>query len=204
MPPDQGIAALAGLIGQPLAQIGVMAIDWSAYLQAEALRLPYFSELLPATRTTATTTPTPAAAVRATLRQRLADAAPQERAAELTTWLQQAVAETLRLPELPDLQTGFSDMGMDSLMTIELRRHLVKALEQPLPSTIAFEYPSIELLRDYLLREVLAESAPAAAVEVTPAPVAVLAETPDPDDLEALSDAELDALVEQELARLDD
>jgi acyl transferase domain-containing protein/phospholipid N-methyltransferase len=204
MPPDQGIAALAGLIGQPLAQVGVMAIDWGAYLQAEAMRLPYFSELLPAARAVTATAPAPAAAARTTLRQRLTDAAPQERAAELTTWLQQAVAETLRLPELPDLQTGFSDMGMDSLMTIELRRHLVKALEQPLPSTIAFEYPSIELLRDYLLHEVLAEPAPAAAVEVTPAPVAVLVETPDPDDLEALSDAELDALVEQALARLDD
>ncbi len=47
-------------------------------------------------------------------------------------------------------------MGMDSLMTVQLRQRLENSLDgRPLPQTLAFEYPNIEALTKYLAGEVL-------------------------------------------------
>ena len=50
---------------------------------------------------------------------------------------------------------GFADLGMDSLMSVELSNRLKHSLKQNLPSTLAFEYPTIGLLTEYLASEVL-------------------------------------------------
>ena len=84
------------------------------------------------------------------MRQRLDAAADDERDDLLTTYLQQEVAHILHLPTLPNVGVGFSDMGMDSLMSIELRRRLERGLEIHLPSTLVFEYPTVAALSDYM------------------------------------------------------
>jgi NAD(P)-dependent dehydrogenase (short-subunit alcohol dehydrogenase family) len=222
MAPEQALAALEALMAagaRAPAHLGVMAIDWATYLRSsgEVEQLPYFAALAalqPPGTPIGAGTPAPGAGATTTaapvpLRQQLAEVRGAERAEILTGWLQQAVADTLRLTELPDSHTGFSDLGMDSLMTIELRRHLSRALELPLPSTIAFEYPSVAQLRDHLLAEVLAEPEvePESAVAIEAPAAAVTAVAPDAFDdldLDQLSEAELGALIDDELARLDD
>ena len=52
-------------------------------------------------------------------------------------------------------QQGFFDLGMDSLTSTELRNLLQTDFDCSLPSTIAFRFPNVETLADYLLREVL-------------------------------------------------
>jgi acyl carrier protein len=52
------------------------------------------------------------------------------------------VAKVLGLSVLPAIHLGFTDLGMDSLMGIELRRMLERSLELSLRSTLAFEYPT--------------------------------------------------------------
>jgi hypothetical protein len=47
------------------------------------------------------------------------------------------------------------DLGVDSLMAVELRNVLGTALKRSLPTTLLFDYPSIEALVDYLAQEVL-------------------------------------------------
>ena len=54
-----------------------------------------------------------------------------------------------------DPRQGFFEMGMDSLMAIELKKQLEAALGYVLPVTLAFKYPSIEAITTYLLHEVL-------------------------------------------------
>jgi hypothetical protein len=44
-------------------------------------------------------------------------------------------------------------MGMDSLMAVELRNRLKTAIGVSLPTTMAFEYPTIESLADFLISE---------------------------------------------------
>jgi myxalamid-type polyketide synthase MxaC len=54
-----------------------------------------------------------------------------------------------------DPQQGFFSIGMDSVMAVQLRIRLETSLGQTLPSTLAFEYPTIELMSEYLAGEVL-------------------------------------------------
>jgi hypothetical protein len=45
------------------------------------------------------------------------------------------------------------DLGMDSLMAVQLRNALstALALQSPLPSTLMFDYPTINAIANYLL-----------------------------------------------------
>ena len=45
---------------------------------------------------------------------------------------------------------SFFELGMDSLMSLDLRNRLQRELDRPLPSTVAFEYPAVRELADYL------------------------------------------------------
>lgn len=57
--------------------------------------------------------------------------------------------------ELPDPQIGFFELGMDSLMAVELHTRLTQMLGRPLPSTLVFDFPNIERLTHYIASEVL-------------------------------------------------
>ena len=48
-----------------------------------------------------------------------------------------------------------TEVGMDSLVAVELSNHLQGSLGRKLPPTLAFEYPTIRALTDYLAKEVL-------------------------------------------------
>ena len=55
----------------------------------------------------------------------------------------------------PNPHQGFTDIGLDSLMAVELSNRLRTDLERPLPPTLTFEYPTIHALTDYLATEIL-------------------------------------------------
>ena len=103
------------------------------------------------------------------------------------------------MQELPAAQAGFNELGMDSLTTIDLRRRLEKGLQTTLPSTIAFEYPTVEALAAYLSSVLVVTpeaSEPADDQKQDPAA------DPAGQALGDLSESELDDLLEQELAFL--
>lgn len=76
---------------------------------------------------------------------------------ELITFLQTTVSELLGYGQsglkraLPSLNQGFADMGVDSMMSVELKKQLEAALGVALPLTVAFDYPTIESLANYLV-----------------------------------------------------
>ncbi|MCC5670510.1 acyl carrier protein [Nostoc sp. CHAB 5784] len=45
---------------------------------------------------------------------------------------------------------------MDSLMAVELKNRLESTLSCSLPATLVFDYPTIEALVDYLLKDAIA------------------------------------------------
>ena len=59
-----------------------------------------------------------------------------------------------------DLQKGFFDLGMDSLMAVEIKNRLQTSLGCKLPTTLAFKYSTPSLLIDYIATQILALESP--------------------------------------------
>ncbi len=91
-----------------------------------------------------------------------------------------------------DPRTPLGDLGLDSLLAVELRNTLGRALGASLPATLLFDYPSIESLAGYLLNDVLQLAQPEA-------PATTLTAEPAADSLvgsiESMSDDEVDRLI---------
>ncbi len=78
-----------------------------------------------------------------------------QREAVLLGYLQGELRAVLGLAEPPSPSAGFFDLGMDSLMAVELRNRLNAALERAyqVPNTIAFDHPSLEKLARHLAEQ---------------------------------------------------
>ena len=94
--------------------------------------------------------------------QELQQAPASERHDILASHIQILLAQVLGLgsSQLPDLRQGFFDIGMDSLTAMELKNRLEHDLGTSLPSTLAFDYTTIQTLADYLLNESLSLGSP--------------------------------------------
>ncbi len=99
------------------------------------------------------------------LRQALLATPPNRRFAVLLTRIRREAGAVLGLdPErVLDAEMPLSELGLDSLMAVQLRNRLGRAIGQVLPATLLFEHPTIQALADRLYREVLvlAEAGPA-------------------------------------------
>jgi acyl carrier protein len=91
-----------------------------------------------------------------------------------------------------DTRRPLNEMGLDSLMAVELRNVLKADLELgvPLTATLVFDHPTVEAIAQHLVRDVLAL---APAVEVAPAPTQA-APVGALDQIEQLSDEEVERL----------
>ena len=87
-------------------------------------------------------------------------AGPQSREEMMIDFVAGEVAAVLgtSTDALPSLDMGLFDMGMDSLMSVELKRRLERGIGKPLPATLAFNYPNIRALTGYLLSQIAGES----------------------------------------------
>jgi acyl transferase domain-containing protein/acyl carrier protein len=94
----------------------------------------------------------------------------------------------------PGLRAGLTELGMDSLMAMELRNRLQSSLDAKLPSTLAFEYPTVQALAEHLVSQL---HWPDAARPELPA----LARDPDEVALDEMSAEQLEASLLAELDR---
>jgi malonyl CoA-acyl carrier protein transacylase/SAM-dependent methyltransferase/acyl carrier protein len=99
----------------------------------------------------------------------LPDLSPVERHNLLVELIRRHLAEMLRFDSLDriDRKRRLMELGLDSLMAVELRNRLRSALRlpQPLSATLVFDYPTVEALADFLAAE-LAGAAPSASPSV--------------------------------------
>lgn len=93
-------------------------------------------------------------------------------------------------------------MGMDSLMSLELKHRLETLLSVSIPSTLAFECPTIEEVVTYLIREVFAGEIEFSSTNAGDS-TATIDREQNITDFEGLSAAETEALIEQEIAELE-
>jgi acyl carrier protein len=127
--------------------------------------------------------------------QRLNEAAPNKRKPLLQAHIREQAIRVLGLSAnfSLDARQPLREIGMDSLMAVELRNALGSTLGRKLPSTLLFDYPTVETLTDFLALELWPEEKTAV---VAPAPEAKPAAAA---GVETLSDEEAEALLLAEL-----
>jgi acyl transferase domain-containing protein len=134
--------------------------------------------------------------------RRLAPLSPERRRGALMELLQVELTRVLgRDPEdRPGADDGFFALGMTSLQALELKRSLDAAVGRRLPSTLAFEYPTIRAAADYLFDEL------AIAEELAPPTITDPAAVPEEAAAEALSklpEGQLCDLIDSELEAIE-
>lgn len=197
--PTSALEILGTLLGSELSQIMVAKIDWGKFEKIVAAKgsIAFLEQLF--ARNEAKD-----AATRRNLRQELEDTPPHRRVSVLTKELQEQVAQVLGRngSSLPDTDQGFFDIGMDSLTSVEFKHRLEKLLNISLPSTLIFEFPTVDDVVTYLSQQVFAWTCESDSKQDTTSQTTVdLEETLI--QLEGLSEAATEALMEEELAELE-
>ena len=173
--PSQGLGALDRLVEQGAATAVVAVVDWAVVAGRLRGAAAFLEEVLPAVRVRE------AAAPAGGLVSRLRRTPAAEREAVLVGFVREEVRAVLGLAELPPAAVGFFELGMDSLMAVELRSRLDGALSGvcAVSGTAVFDHPDAESLARHLAGELGIEEAPALApVQVSgpaaDAPVAIV------------------------------
>ncbi|KYF94033.1 hypothetical protein BE20_07670 [Sorangium cellulosum] len=152
--PDEGLSALARLLEGDRVQTGVIPItprQWVEFYPATAASRR-LSRLVTTQR---------AVADRSTgdrdLLEQLASAEPSARAGLLQDVVRVQVSHVLRLPEDKiEVDAPLSSMGMDSLMSLELRNRIEAALGVAAPAALGWTYPTVAAITRWLLDDALA------------------------------------------------
>ena len=186
MTPAEGIAALECALESGQAQVAAAVIDWERLRgrRAGAAGHSLLTDVLGVAEA-------PAAPAGPGLRQRLAEAPAARRAPLLVAHVAARVTRVLGLGDgALDLRRPLNELGLDSLMAVELRNQLKVDLElgTPLTATLVFDHPTVEAIAEFLVRDVLALTPALEAATPEPAPVDAIGQ------IEQLSDDEVDRL----------
>jgi len=219
--------ALAGLVdavaaasaGGP-AHAVVARIDWARFLPLyqQAGRRAFLVEVERQLPTEQTAPQATTSTGKTQLVERLVNAPVQQRRRLLTDYLRDAVAE-ITLVDASEIRedAGFFDLGMDSLMAVEMRRRIEAGVGREIPVTVVMDHPRLSDVADYLLGDVLGlgetpDAAPAVARSVTTRsdePIAIVAVScrfpgaPDPEAFWDLLSGGVDAIREVPEDRFD-
>ncbi|MGO9351827.1 MAG: type I polyketide synthase, partial [Mycobacterium sp.] len=169
-----GMAELMASSGTGTSHGVVARIDWASFLplyQVAGKR----SFLAHLQREVPESAPAPTASGATQLVEQLTLAPAQQRKKLVVDYLRDVVAEVTRIDaaEIRD-EAGFFDVGMDSLMAVELRRRVEQAVGKELPSTLAMDYPRLVDVADFLLGDVLSIGAPAPSAPAPAQPAAAV------------------------------
>jgi acyl carrier protein len=176
--PDQGLMALATLLQQPDAQVAVMPIDWPHFLAQH----PASSFLA---RLAETADPQPQAHDLQDQLSRIT--APGRRYDWLLQQIQSIAVSILgwEATKQIDPTAGLMTLGMDSLMLVEYRQALARRLNMSLPSSLLFNYSTLQALTEYVLSELSIDDNTSAEIE-----------------LDSLSEDDMAALLQQEMNQI--
>jgi len=196
IPPRSGLDLLEQLWTRDATQVGVMPVSWSRFLkQFPPGLLPPLLEAFAHEARSAL--PTKSRFIE-TLEKTPAD----ERHALLMDEVRSQIARVLGVASYEEIEPRdrLFDLGLDSLMAIELKTRLEATLCCQMLPTLVFDYPTVEALVGYFAQEPLAahfapEGGPGPEVEPPPEPAEELAE---------LSQEEVADLLVRELAEIEE
>jgi acyl carrier protein len=195
--PGAGMELLALLMRSTSSEVAALDMDWDLFRsrQAGASGRGIFggAGLTERDRLAGATTPAMGEA-RGSLLRAVHAAAPAHRLEVLVAGVQAAASEALGVARSGEVDptTPLAELGLDSLMSLELRNALAMKLDRTLPATLLFNFPSVKELADHLAGELGLHTASAdkpAACETT--------------GLDALSEDDMAELLARKLAGMD-
>ncbi len=153
---EQGLRALGEVLDRNPVQVAVMPIDWAQFVRhfPAGVEATMFSGLVAQARSQSKIQ-RPAEAD-STLARRLESASESEREELLRACVVGQAVKVLGLSpsHAPNPDQHLSELGLDSLMAVELKNSLEHGVGRPLPTTLVFDCPTINDLVGYLIREI--------------------------------------------------
>ena len=181
--PSSGMSLCARLLAADVPRTAVVRVDWEQLQSADpaAAETPLLREVMAASRPGEDV-------VETEFSTRLQELPAARRRAALIELLAGRLAGILRLPSADSIEPRHRlfDLGLDSIMALELKNVIERDLGRRLGVTLIFKYPTLEALTDHLLVEVCGVQGES---EVAPTE----------GDLEGMSEEEMIALLEREL-----
>jgi acyl carrier protein len=202
--PAQGLALLGRFLGEERTHGGVMRVDWRRFEEIAAGRKvsPRFAHLV---RMAGEGKEEGSRRGGSAFRSALLAASPSERRSMLEAGLREQVGRVLGVAsEKLDMDTPLSDLGLDSLMAIELRNWVEGDLKVSLPAVELLKGPSLNKLINHLVEQLPdndAAPAPKPSGDERPAEPEEVRLSLDASELlskvDNMSDEQVDALLEQ-------
>lgn len=151
--PELGIKTLDYLIRHDMTNPAAMSVDWNVLGESLHSQPPFLMDQLASDADdgdgeadSASIDVTELRACDATSRLEL-----------LMAYIQNQLQSILRLPALPARNVGFFDLGMDSLMAVELRNRLIRTFEgeMTISRTVVFDHPDVTALASHLANDLV-------------------------------------------------
>ncbi|MBO2456944.1 type I polyketide synthase [Actinomadura violacea] len=187
MAPDLAVRALARALDGQDGVVTIMDIDWPQLAfapgAADLVQVPFVRDLPDVRQLDLTPGAASGGQADGELMARLTGLARAEQDRLLEDLIKAEAAGVLGYPSPDAVEAGraFSELGFDSLTSVELRNRLSVVSGLRLPATLLFDYPTPLVLVDHLRTELLGSLAGDAAVPALPAgavddePIAIVA-----------------------------
>ncbi len=199
--PQQGLQILRKIFNQSCTQVGILPVSWSKFFEhfTGNIEGSLLEKIANNNQIKNQVKPT---IQKAEILHKLQHTAVNQRHLVLVEEIQTEVAIVLglELSQKIESQLGFFEMGMDSLMALQLKNNLQVKLGCYLSSTLTFEYPNIKLLADYLLQDVIDLESVVKAEQESDSNIQQ--RTQKLAEIQQLSELELSEIINQELAAL--
>ncbi|WP_156095176.1 SDR family NAD(P)-dependent oxidoreductase [Nocardia lijiangensis] len=156
MDPDHALAALSRAAGSHEALSIVADIDWQKFAPAYTMsRHRSLIDEIPEVRALHSSDGASTGGANSSLADELKGMSPAAAEEVLLETIREIVAAVLghRREEIDD-RRPFMELGLDSLTALELRSRLNRRTGLTLPSTVAFDHPSVRELREHIQRNI--------------------------------------------------
>ncbi|MGB8478122.1 MAG: SDR family NAD(P)-dependent oxidoreductase [Acidobacteriaceae bacterium] len=199
MEPPAALAALHSAIEAGRSQVTVMEVDWEQFLGAAGARkdAPLFAELQPLASEPREDPSSRNVSPVGTFLENLRSVPAFERKSVLSAHVRSSARRVLGLRESATVQdsVALQDLGLDSLMALEMRNDLSQSLGITLAAGLLFDYPTVEQLTQHLLGILAPSIEPVREAEAS-------GDAKDTStELQSMSDEEAELLLIQELDR---
>ena len=147
--PKEGIQSLALALRCPdLTQLGVIPVRWEALEEVGLGDDPFFTEVMRQSSRASRTHRSASSAAVGRWEETMKSLPPGQREAFLIRKIREELARVMGLPEgeLPATDAGFFDLGVDSLMSVDLKNRLGRNLGLELSPTLIFQHPTLNQL----------------------------------------------------------